>query len=236
MYDVKKDMGVLIAEYCMSFGLSPASNIAQRLAILITDIVKKNFDAEEKERMLTETDPELLAWWAEREQLSSVTGNVEARAYTLEMYTDDPLGAVAGEDRAARFLVCWSRVTTRMRLLMATAVKRQFGASVKWNGARYYNAGIILIQKDKRMKAMKDLLDLVHWRLCCADLRSLNGLLEFFMVVVRFKRNKMAGMYEPWKAGGEAEDGGDDDAIANVMPTCISVICRHHCANIDLRL
>ena len=40
-------MMVLVAEYCMSFGISPASNIAQRLAILITDIAKKNFDEEE---------------------------------------------------------------------------------------------------------------------------------------------------------------------------------------------
>ena len=47
MYDYRKDMMVLVAEYCMSFGTSPASNIAQRLAILITDIVKTNFDEEE---------------------------------------------------------------------------------------------------------------------------------------------------------------------------------------------
>ena len=49
MFDYHKEMMVLVAEYCMSFGISPASNIAQRLAILITDIIKRNFDEEEDE-------------------------------------------------------------------------------------------------------------------------------------------------------------------------------------------
>ena len=50
-YDYRKGMMVLVAEYCMPFGTSPASNIAQRLAILITDIAKGDFDEEESAYM-----------------------------------------------------------------------------------------------------------------------------------------------------------------------------------------
>ena len=35
----------------------------------------------------------MCRWWAARKQLSELTGRNEARAYVLEIYTDDPLGA-----------------------------------------------------------------------------------------------------------------------------------------------
>ena len=43
MYEYHKGTMALVTAYCMSFGISPASNIAQRPAIWITDIAKKNF-------------------------------------------------------------------------------------------------------------------------------------------------------------------------------------------------
>ena len=54
---------VLVAECCMSFGISPARNynIAQRLATLITDIVKKNFDEEEDAYMADDGTTEVTA-------------------------------------------------------------------------------------------------------------------------------------------------------------------------------
>ena len=96
MYDYRKDMMVLVAEYCMSFGISPVSNIAQRLAILITDIVKKNFDEEEDAYMALrkqqlfdkpsdqwdaqdQKDAILGTWWERRKELSESTGYNEAR-------------------------------------------------------------------------------------------------------------------------------------------------------------
>ena len=205
MYDYRQDMMVLVAEYCMSFGLSPASGIAQRLAILITDLVKKKFDEEEEEMVISSTNKPLREWWHTRQKLSTLTGFNEARLYLLEMYTDDPIGAIVGSDRYVRFLECWTRETKRMRLLMAIAMKRQGGVTVKWTGAKYYSIGVILIPKDKRMKAVHDLRRLVNYELNCGELRSLNGLLEFIMVVVMLGRNKMAGLYEPFQAGREAE-------------------------------
>ena len=125
----------------------------------------------------------------------------------MTLYTDDPMGGVVGVDRMARFLTCWTRCTKRMRLLVAIASKRQLGCSVKWIGARYYSIGVLLITKDKRLKAMHDLhLPWAH-DLNCGDLQSLNGLLEFVLVVMCLRRNWMAGMYEAFQAGGPAKAG-----------------------------
>ena len=96
-----------------------------------------------------------------------------------------------------------------MRLKMAIAVKRQLGCSAKWIGARYHNVGIVVIPKDKRVKAMHDLLKLIEGSLNCEELKKLNGLLEWCAVVKQLKRNRMAGMYEPFQAGREAEWGGE---------------------------
>ena len=208
MYDYRQDMLVMVAEYCMSFGISPASNIAQRLAILITDIVKKTFDTEEEQHMQLCRDPFLNWWWQQRKELSRQTGFNEARLYVLEQYTDDPLGGVLGADRMKRFIMCWTRCTRRMRLKMAIPKKRQLGCYVKWIGAKYHSLGLVVVPKDKRMKAMHDLLQLIHGHLNCEGLQKLNGLLEFIAVVVMFKRNKMQGMYEPFQAGRESSRGG----------------------------
>ena len=66
-----------------------------------------------------------------------------------------------------------------MRLLMTIASKCQLGCSVKWIGARYYSfIGVLIMPKDKRLKAVHDFPLLQARVLNCADLRSLNGLLE----------------------------------------------------------
>ena len=62
------------------------------------------------------------------------------------------------------------------------------------------------------MKAVHDLLQLLTSTMTVGDLRSLNGLLEFIMVVVMFKRNRMQGMYDPFQAGREAEWGPETQA------------------------
>jgi len=200
MFDYKKQTFVMVEELCMSFGYSPASNIAQRLAILIVDIVKLNFDAEERQRIEDGNADEFTVWWFKmRDELAEKTGKVEARLYMLEMYTDDPMGGVVGADRMSRFLICWTRTTRKMGLWMAGPVKRQLGASVNWIGARYFSIGVVLIAKDKRMRALCQLKQILSGGLKMSELRSLNGLLEFFMVILKMGRDKMAGMWEPFQ-------------------------------------
>ena len=61
-----------------------------------------------------------------------------------------------------------------------------------------------MITKDKRLKAMHDLHLLLAHDLNCGDLRSLNGLLEFVLVVMCLRCNWMAGMYEGFQAVPDA--------------------------------
>ena len=99
-----------------------------------------------------------------------------------------------------------------MRLKMAIPLKRQLGCVVKWTGAKYCSLGMVIVPKDKRVKAIHDLLQLLTGTMPVGDLRSLNGLLEFIMVVVMFKRNRMQGMYGPFQAGREAQWGPETQA------------------------
>ena len=78
---------------------------------------------------------------------------------------------------------------------MAIPMNRQLGCVLKWIGAKYVSLGIIFVPKDKRVKAIYDLRQLLSGQLNCKELRSLNGLLEFLMVVVGFKRDRMQGMW-----------------------------------------
>ena len=73
VYDYKQDLLVLAQEYVMAFGLTPASNIAQRLAHLTVTIIRKNFDEEEELFMESCTDAKACAWWAARKELSLTT-------------------------------------------------------------------------------------------------------------------------------------------------------------------
>ena len=83
---------------------------------------------------------------------------------------------------------------------------------MKWTGAKYCSLGMVIVPKDKRVKAVHDLLQLLEGTMTVGDLRSLNGLLEFIMAVVMFKRNRMQGMYDPFQAGREAEWGPETQA------------------------
>ena len=67
--------------------------------------------------------------------------------------------------------------------------------------------GFVVVPKDKRLKVLQSRMLLIQGRRNCGDLRSLNGLLGFIMVVRVLKRNRMAGMYEPFQSGREAEKG-----------------------------
>ena len=115
------------------------------------------------------------------------------------------------------FLICWTRTTKAIRLKMAIAAKRQLGCSVKWIGARYCSLGLVVVPKDKRLKVLQNLMLLIQGRLNCGDLRSLNGLLEFIMVVQVLKRNMMAGMYELFQSGQEAEKGPETMLRVNTL-------------------
>eukprot|EP00965_Chrysotila_dentata_P033080 1101882-Pleurochrysis_carterae.AAC.1 len=51
------------------------------------------------------------------------------------MYTDDPVIAVVGVDRALRALRVWRSLTDDLHLIMAIPEKRTLGVWARWLGA-----------------------------------------------------------------------------------------------------
>ena len=126
----------------MAFGLTPASNVAQRLAHMFVAVIHKNFDEVEEEYMCTSATDKEKRWCAHRREVAKQSGHKEDRLYCIVMYTDEPMGGILGVRRMVSFLICWTRTTKTMKLKMAIATKRQLGCSVKWIGARYYIAWV----------------------------------------------------------------------------------------------
>ena len=71
----------IVAEYCVGFGISSSSNIAQRLAWALLWVLGRRFDAEENLLFDAESDPARLAYIKTRRALSSKTGQNECRLY-----------------------------------------------------------------------------------------------------------------------------------------------------------
>jgi len=196
---------VFMAEYVMGFGTRPSSNIAQRFADMIVELVMRRFSAEEKALHEQSADPKLTEWYQSRQLLSK--GFNEAMLFFILMYTDDPLIAVVGVERTARFLLCWVRTLDKLGLIMASADKRQLGTGVIWCGTAIFSRGAIVIPLDKRLRALRKLHQLVDGCLSVGDLVSLTGLLEFCRSVLRIDVATMYGLYGPSTKTGESALG-----------------------------
>ena len=194
-----------MAEYCMGFGTRPSSNVAQRFAYMIVDLVMRRFTAEEETLFQSTTDTKLQEWYRQRKSVASSFN--EAMLFFMLMYTDDPIIAVVGVERTVRFLICWARTTTELNLHMALACKRQLGTAVVWCGMIAFARGAIVIPLDKRLKALAKLRQLQQGALPVGELLSLNGLLEFCRGVLRLGPEMMHGLYVPLRAGQEASRG-----------------------------
>ena len=106
------------ARHCSAFGLTPASNIAQRLAHMIVAVIRKNFDEVEEECMRTSATDNEKRWCAHRREVARKSGHKEDRLYCIEMYTDDPMSGIVGVRRMVSFMICWTRTTMAIELKM----------------------------------------------------------------------------------------------------------------------
>ena len=82
LYDYHKNLMVLVQEYVMAFGLTPASNIAQRLAHMIVAVIRKNFDEVEDEYMRTSATDKEKRWCAHRREVAKQSKHKEDRDST----------------------------------------------------------------------------------------------------------------------------------------------------------
>ena len=121
-----------VVEHSLGFGISMASNIAQRFAYGLMDLFYRVFDAIDAPFLAADrTIPRRAAWLRSREALSKRTGRNEVRLASALMYTDDPSFLVVGVERAVRLLVVWRWIARHTNLTLAIAAKHAIGARAK---------------------------------------------------------------------------------------------------------
>jgi len=106
--DMTHESFSFVAEYTLGFGITMASNIAQRFANGLIDIFLRAFDEADAPFLDADADtPARRAWLEKRRALSLRTGRNEARLVSALMYTDDPSFTVVGVERTVRMLRVW---------------------------------------------------------------------------------------------------------------------------------
>jgi hypothetical protein len=104
----------------------------------------------------------------------------QLRLYVVHMYTDDPIMAVVGVDRALRLLRLWARLTVELGLIMAIPEKRSLGTWAPWLGVLLLaGLGLVLVPKAKLLRTVHRIDELLTDGLPFQDYRSLIGLLFF---------------------------------------------------------
>ena len=200
----------VVAEYCVGFGISSSSNIAQRFAWSLIWILEQRFDAEEDLLFAAERDPARLDYISARRTLSLKTGRNECRLYAARMYTDDIHLTIVGIDRTVRLLRCWGDLTQEIHLIMAGPEKRQIGASQTWVGIQWNTTlGFAHVPPAKLLRATERLSALADGSrsFMLDEYRSLMGLLEHLLIFTGLRRDAMAGLYEA--LSGEARDNAN---------------------------
>ena len=114
------------------------------------------------------------------------------------MYTDDPIMAVVGVDRAIRLLRLWTRLTAELGLIMAIPEKRSLGTWAPWLGVLLLaGLGLVLVPKAKLLRTVHRIDELLTDGLPFQDYRSLIGLLEHLRCVYAAAASTMYGLYSP---------------------------------------
>ena len=191
-----------ISERRLGFGCHPASKIAQRFSDALLHMFRADFD-ESEERLLRagQASPRLLRWLSKRRRVAHHYGTPvqhEQRLYHAAMYADDPCLAVVGVERAVRALRVWRQLTQDAGLIMAIPEKRHLGGWVKWLGVLVVaGLGIIVIPRDKLLRAQEAIRRVLAGGMEFGTYRSLVGLLEHLRCVNRRQADHMYGLYEP---------------------------------------
>jgi hypothetical protein len=187
---------VFATEYIMTFGLRPASNIAQRFADSILHLFRIRMDAEDAPHLalLRKEYPGFDAWCKRRRG--------QIRLYAAFIYTDDPLFLAISPERMARVLKVWTTLCVDLGLMMAIPEKRQCGTHVLWLGAGISaTLGLAWVPLPKLRTALSRLSQVLNGTITIGDYHSLLGLLEHLVFLNSMRRSIMYGLWEPFRRG-----------------------------------
>lgn len=117
------------------------------------------------------------------------------------MYTDDPQFLTVGVEWTKVALRVMRRLTAKIGLIMAIPEKRSLGTWAKWPGCFVVaGLGLIIIPRDKVMRACSAVRAALAGSLEFHAYRSLCGLLEHFRGVNLQSKQIMHGLYRPHAA------------------------------------
>ena len=192
----EKAKAVFASEFIMTFGLRPASNIAQRFADAILEIWRKRMDIIEAPHIneLRRTVPAFDLWCASQSK--------PIRLYAAMIYTDDPVFLVLGPERMARALRVWTTLCHELGLMMAIAAKRQCGTHAEWLGAAFSTVlGMAWVPLPKLLAALTKLEAVLNETIQVDQYHSLLGLLEHLVFLHNMKRTLMYNLWAPFQQG-----------------------------------
>ena len=148
--------------------------------------------------------PSAASWRAARasirrlEKFEPAERRAQLRLYIVHMYTDDPIFAVVGVQRAVRLLRIWMSLVSDVGLIMAIEEKRHLGTWAPWLGVILLaGLGFVLIPKAKLLRTVQRIDELLTSGLPFQDYRSLIGLIEHLRCIYGAQRSAMYGLYLP---------------------------------------
>mmetsp|Transcript_31495 Transcript_31495/g.101113 ORF Transcript_31495/g.101113 Transcript_31495/m.101113 type:complete len:266 (+) Transcript_31495:1639-2436(+) len=179
----------------VGFGISAASNVAQRFSGGIRFLILREMDRLEREFVAAfGLTPGERDWIDERKRLG-FSGS-DLWLWNSAVYTDDPVMIAVGVHRSCRFVRAARRVVLKLRLRLAQPAKRFLGIGVPWLGLHHLLAfGVLAIPADKRLRAIGDISRALARRLTRAEARSLLGLLAHLLPWANMDESTTRGLF-----------------------------------------
>jgi hypothetical protein len=166
------------SNYCMTFGVTSASNIAQRAGNSLVWIFLQDF--EELDRPYREADAARWPALAQYLRLRKLLGDGQDWLIFMFIYTDDPIWIVVGADRLIRAQRLWLCMLEKFGLRAAGLSKQMAGVDLLWCGIRHnLFLGLTIIPADKALKGIWGLTLMLKGECTSQQGRSSLGLLEF---------------------------------------------------------
>ncbi|MGA1354443.1 MAG: hypothetical protein ACO32I_06685, partial [Candidatus Limnocylindrus sp.] len=206
-----------VLAHVLGYGLTPASNVCQRTAHLLTFVWLARMEVEARAIVaaLSIQHPFLARWLAERRRYFGRpalneydrVSSCQARLWTMSMYTDDGHQALLGVQLAVCGLRVWREITGSLKLQMAIIQKHGLGQQVTVQGV-VVNAGlgIAYVPTDKMRRALTTVQAALDGRISIAEYRSLVGLLQSLLFVAGMDKTSMYGMYAPLSESADPDD------------------------------
>ena len=167
-----------VSERRLGFGARPSSNIAQRFSEALLHFLREDMDAAEAD-VPFDVRPSAASWRAARasirrlEEFEPAEQRAQLRLYIVHMYTDDPIFAVVGVQRAVRLLRIWMSLVSDVGLIMAIEEKRHLGTWAPWLGVILLaGLGFVLIPKAKLLRTVQRIDELLTSGLPFQDYRT----------------------------------------------------------------